>query len=239
MRGQSPERRRRQSDLTGEQPGNRRSRAAVGNMQQLDAGGVGEGFHRYMGGTEIARGAEGNHARALLGVCDQIVQRPPGCRRLHGENIRIRQHAGHRYELVELVQGRTVMQPFRFRRDDDRAQRDEERMPVRLRLRDRGSTDRPARARPIFDDDGTPHQPLERQGDGTRRQVRLSARRKRHDQADVARRPLALGVSPRRRRQRRSERSADRCRQEPPTVHLQGRQEGLDAHAPPHTLMVT
>ena len=75
MRSDRTRRLRGDIDLLAEEGGQRRTAAAIRHVQELDAGGLLEHLERHMRRAVVAGRAEGDLARALLGVGDEIGDR--------------------------------------------------------------------------------------------------------------------------------------------------------------------
>ena len=139
-------------DLRADECGERRPAAAIGHVQELDAGGLLEHLERDVRGAVIAGRAERNLSRPFLGVGHEVGQRLVGRVLAHREHARIGQHAGDRHELIELIGWLAVVEPLGFRQKRHRGQRHQQRVAVGLGARRCGIADHAARAGAIVDD---------------------------------------------------------------------------------------
>jgi len=125
-----------------------------------------------------------------LGIRDEVGVRLPRRIRAHGEHGRIGGDARNRLQVRDLVLRLASEDPVGFRQDGERRERHQDRVAVRLGLRDHAHADRAARPRLVLDDDGLSELAREGVGHGPSHGIRDATGRKGHDHRDRALGPV-------------------------------------------------
>ena len=193
-------------DLLAEQADDRRAGAGVRHMDHEGAGGLLEHLHRHVHRAVVARRAEGDRARFVFRVSDELGVGLPRAVGANCEHRRIGGEARDRHQLVQLVQRRAIQDLVGLGQDRDRRQRQQQGVAIRGSLGGVAHPDAAAGARLVFDDDGLTEVARQRFGHRPADRVGYAARRKGNDHVDRAARVL-LGI---RRPGERDERCADR-----------------------------
>ena len=134
-------------DASGHHLGEGLDRSAERDVLDVDAGGKAQPLRGPVRGRAETGGCEVQHAGLRLGRRDQIADRLPALRRRGHQHARLHAEQRHRREIAERIVGQRLVQhdvgALRRRQQQDR-------VAVRLGLRDGGGADGAAAARPVF-----------------------------------------------------------------------------------------
>ena len=160
-----------------------RGAAAIGHVQQLDAGLEREPLDRELVDGAVARRAEGELAGLGLGLLDHVLDRGEAAARMREQQQRRDGDAGDGDQVLVRIVGRRRHQ----RGDGDEvAGGDEDRVAVRRRLGHGVDAERAAGAGAVLDHHGLAERLGELLADEARADIGDAAGRERHDDADGA-----------------------------------------------------
>ena len=200
--------------LARQQIGDRRRRALVGNVGDVDSGLCPE-----QGAQQMRRRADAGAvielARVRLGIGDEFLHRLRRHRRPHHEHVRQQRYRGYRSEHFQRLEIELGIKRGRDRKRSGRPE--QQRVAVRLGARRGLGTERGARAGPVLDDHLLSEPAGQLVRDQASHRVDRAARRKRHDHLDQPRGILLRcggsgGNEP-------STGSEQRCEHDSPGVH--------------------